>query len=169
MGGSAENAARVIESLPLELPKSRSYLFQLKENRLLISEPTTGIDAYRPTDLAKVLSITSHDDGAHLEVKGIAGIDEIVLLRRPVAISGKALTLQSMTAPVELLDEYGDLRAKEKGAALSPSERTRREELIHLIGKEYEKRARSRVVSSSRSIPASCGESRSSGYRTTGG
>ena len=169
MGGSAENAARVIESLPLELPKGKSYLFQLKDNRLLISEATTGILAYRPTELGKVVSIVLHEDGTHLEVKGIPGIEEVVLLKRPVAISGKALTIRSLTAPVELLDEYGDLRAKEQGGTLTPAERSRREELIQLIGKEYEKRARTRVVPSSRSTPSSCGESRSSGYRSTGG
>jgi len=169
IGGSAETAARVIESLPLELPMGRSYLFQLKDNRLLISEATTGILAYRPTEVARVLSITSDEDGIHLEVRGIPGIDEIVLLKRPVAVSGKALTIQSLTAPVDLLDEYGDLRAKEKGGSLTPSERTRRDELIQLIGKEYEKGARTRVVTSSRSIPSSCGESRSSGFRSTGG
>ncbi len=169
IGGSAETAARVIESLPLELPMGRSYLFQLKDNRLLISEATTGILAYRPTEVARVLSITSDEDGIHLEVRGIPGIDEIGLLKRPAAISGKALTIQSLTAPVELLDEYGDLRAKEREGALTPSERTRRDELIQLIGKEYEKRARTKVVTSSRSIPSSCGESRSSGFRSTGG
>ncbi len=169
LGGSADYAARVIESLPLELQRGKSYLFQLKDNRLLISEATTGIIAYRPTDLAKVVSISSHDDATHLAVRGISGIEEIVLLKRPVAVSGKALTIRSLTAPVELLDEYGDLRAKEQGGALTPAERSRREELIQLIGKEYERRARSTVVPSSRSIPASCGESRSSGYRSTGG
>ena len=169
MGVSAETAARVIESLPLELPKGKSYLFQFKDNRLLISEATTGIQGFRPTELANIISITSDADGTHLEVKGVPGIEEIVLLKRPAAISGKALTIQSLTAPVDLLDEYGDLRAKEKGGALTPSERTRRDELIQLIGKEYEKRARTRVVTSSRSIPSSCGESRSSGFRSTGG
>lgn len=169
IGGSAETAARVIESLPLELPKAKSYLFQLKDNRLLVSEATSGILTYRPTENAKVLSITTHDDGTHLEVKGVPGVDEIVLLKRPVAVSGKALTIRSLTAPVDLLDEYGDLRAKEKEGSLTPSERTRRDELIQLIGKEYEKRARTRVVHSSRSTPSSCGESRSSGYRSTGG
>lgn len=169
MGGSADNAARVIESLPLELPKGKSYLFQLKENCLLISEATAGIAAYRPTDISKVVAIASQDDGTHLEVKGIPGIEEIILLKRPVAVSGKALTIRSLTAPVELLDEYGDLRAKEQGGSLTLAERSRREELIQLIGKEYEKRARARVVPSSRSTPASCGESRSSGYRSTGG
>lgn len=169
MGGSAETAARVIESLPLELPKGKSYLFQFKDNRLFISEATTGIQGFRPTEIANIISITSDADGTHLEVKGVPGVDEIVLLKRPAAISGKAMTFHSLTAPVELLDEYGDLRAKEKDGALTPSERTRRDELIQLIGKEYEKRARTKVVTSSRSIPSSCGESRSSGFRSTGG
>lgn len=168
-GASADKAARVIESIPIELPRGNSYLFQLHDTRLLISEVTAGITAYRPTDMSKVVAIIAQEDGTHLEVKGIAGIEEIVLLKRPVALSGKALTIQSLTAPVELLDEYGDLRVKEREGSLSPAERSRREELIQLIGKEYEKRARAKLVPSSRSIPTSCGESRSSGHRSTGG
>lgn len=169
LGGSVESAARVIESIPLELPKDKSYLFHLKGQSLLISESTSGIVAYRPTDPTKIVSIAAQDDGTHLEVRGIAGVNEIVLLRRPVAVSGKALTIRSLSAPVELLDEYSDLRMKDSNGTLSASDRARREELIELIGREYEKRARSKVVSSSRSTPSSCGESRSVGYRSTGG
>lgn len=169
LGGSRESAARVIEALPLELPKGKSYLFHLKGSSLLISESTTGVFAYRPSDLSKILSIEPRDDGTRVRVRDLPGIEEVVLVRTPVAVSSKALTLRSLSAPVELLDEYSNLRMKDSAGGLTEPERARREELIELIGTEFEKRARARVVSSSRSTPSSCGESRSGGYRSTGG
>ena len=169
LGGSPEKAARVIEALPLELPKGKSYLFHVKGSQLLISESTTGIASYRPTDVSKIVSIEPRDDGTTLRVRNVPGVDEVVIVRGPVAVSGKALTLKSLTAPVELLYEYSDLRMKDSSGTLTATERARRDELIELIGKEYEKRARSKVVTSSRSTPSSWGESRSSGCRSTGG
>jgi hypothetical protein len=168
-GAFREKALSLIENLPIALPQNDEYLFQLKGSVLFISEAKRGISQYRLTDAAGIRSITFENDGMHLELAGYRDVTEVVLLRDAVAISSQAITLRDLTAPIDLLNAYSDLRVKAKTATLSSVERSQLDQLIDKIGDEYEQHRRKRVMPSSRSTPQACGESRSPGYRSSGG
>jgi hypothetical protein len=159
----------IVDALPIALPDSGRYLFHVRGDVLYISSRSKGISAYRLTDASKVTCIELAEDGVHLFVKNRGSIGEVVLLRQPVSIPAQAATFRSLDAPVELLEEYAALHMRAESGSLSQDEFDRREELIGLIGKEYERRKRSRVVSSRRSVPESSGESRSGGSRSAVG
>lgn len=169
LGTSQDKALSLIDSLPIALPKDGEYLFQLKENILFISEARRGVAMYRPTDGAKIGAVIVEPDGIHLEMRGIRGLEEVVLVREAMATSPRAVSVRSLTAPIDLLDAYRDLRAKSRSGNLTAAGRERLDDLIDKIGDEYEKHRRQRIMPSSRSTPASCGESRPSGFRSTGG
>ena len=169
LGASQEQALALIDSLPIALPKNGEYLFQLKDKVLFISEATSGVSAYRPTDVTKLGMVIVEHDGIHLEIRGSQGLDEVVLVRDATATSPRAVSIRSLTAPVALLDAYSDLRAKSKSGSLTTAERDKLDDLIDRIGDEYDKRRRQRMMPSSRSTPISCGESRSGGFRSAGG
>lgn len=168
-GASSSELEEILQHLPLELPKIGRYLFRKDGSQLTISEEERGISVYRLTEAKLVLGIELQSDGIHLTTSGIPGINEIVLLKEALAIPVKALSFRSINAPIHLLDEYADLRAKGKTQGLSASDKSRQEELVKLIGNEYEQRTKRKVIPSSRSTPSSYGESRSSGYRSSGG
>lgn len=168
-GAFRDRALPLIENLPIALPQSGEYLFQLQGGVLFISEAKRGISQYRPTDAAGIQSVTFENDGVHLELAGRRDVTEVVLLRDAVAIPPQATTIRDITAPIDLLNAYSELRAKAKVSVLNSVERGQLDKLIDQIGDEYEKHRRQRIMPSSRSTPQAYGESRSPGYRSIGG
>jgi hypothetical protein len=143
-GASDSSIAAIIESIPLALPSHGQYLYQLRGETLFISESHTGISTYRPTHSDKIQSIEGKDDGVHIKLAGSSLLQEVVLLRKPAPIAAGTHSLSTV-------------------------QRERLDERIDLIGQQYSKRSQHRLIPSTRSTPIAIGESRSSGFRNTGG
>lgn len=168
-GAEAEEIVNILEKLPLELPKDGKYFFEKAGDILRISEESRGISIHRINDVSVITGMDIQDDGLYLSVRGIRGITAIALLKNKAEIPSKAKSFQALGAPLDLLDEYADLRLKTKSQGLNAADRERQKELLELIGQEFQKKSRHKTIPSSRSTPISSGESRSSGYGSTGG
>jgi hypothetical protein len=148
--------ANALKRSTLKLPASGSYWAELRGGQLDIYEAQNGVRGW---------SIDGHRGGANVVVGdkvAIVGsfgsaVNEIVLHLSPQTPRRSMRSLEELSAPVDLLDRYAALRAKQSPTMRELQER---QELLDQIRKEF-RRNDSRRPSrrSSRTSSATSGES----------
>lgn len=163
-GDSLPAIKKIISALDLELPAEGRYLFVKDGNSLTISEELKGITRYKINNSAAEVEIDN------LAITIMPGSSRsIVLVRKPKRIPASAKSFTHLDGPVDLLEEYAELFAKQKAGTITDKERERQGKLVALIGQGYQKLRNDSEIPAYRSTPPSTGESRSSSAYTCGG
>lgn len=166
-------ANQIINSLPLKLPEGDIYQLSLSGNTLTITGTQAGISSYKITQSTYVRGIEGSREGTLILIDGGYGIRQILLQSHPQPLPRHAVNHGSLAAPLNLLDEYAQLRTQEQIRELSRAEQRRKMELLGEIGTEYQKLQRESAASSEyspyTSTPSSSGESRSGGSANKAG
>lgn len=158
---------KALQATSLRLPNDGTYLLELSGKTLHVYETTQGITRYDFEDQSEPKVYAMGKQALEISVKG-GGLNKIVLHMEAKTPTAQSISLQEISAPVELLEEYALLQAK-KNPTIADLERKR--ELIKQIGKEFRDKAdpdadrsrRGRYSSSSYSGEGRSWSSRSSG------
>lgn len=176
MGNVTKLLGTVLADIPIAVPKEGTYLFTAAAGELEISGIGQPLTQCRIVDTENINYIEHTEQGIRVTLRramlldsGVQKITSLLVLNTTSALSASAKSLETLSAPVELLEEFADLTAKLKGRRGTESDRARRDALVSLIGSEYERRKDISITSSTRSTPSSSGESRGASRYSSGG
>jgi hypothetical protein len=167
-GGRAQE---LIDSLPLRLPMGETYAMSIRGSTLVISGTQNGITAYRIAGSHAVSGIEGTSEGTLISIEIGNGIRQVLLMKESQPLPRHAVNHSSVDAPLNLLDEYAQLRTQEQARELSRAEQKRKIELLGEIGSEYKRMHRQTESApgySNYSTPSTSGESRGGGRNRAG-